>query len=106
MSSHSDEDDEDPYYEETPRELVTTTRSGRQVFRPRHLVVTMPATSSTKIDLQQLEEFDEEHGSDNYEGLSERSEEDESDSDDTGVVTESCDGEDDEADFEMEEPTE
>ena len=36
---YSDIEGEDPYYPETERTFVTTTRSGRSVYTPRRLVV-------------------------------------------------------------------
>jgi hypothetical protein len=36
---YSDIEGEDPYYPETERVLVTTTRSGRSVYTPRRLIV-------------------------------------------------------------------
>ena len=36
---YSDIEGEDPYYPETERTLVTTTRSGRSVYTPRRLIV-------------------------------------------------------------------
>ena len=39
MEEFSDVEGEEPYYPETERVYVTTTRSGREVYTPRRLVV-------------------------------------------------------------------
>ena len=39
MEEFSDVEGEEPYYPETERVDVTTTRSGREVYAPRRLVV-------------------------------------------------------------------
>ena len=36
---YSDIEGEDPYYPETERTYVTTTRSGRSVYTPKRLIV-------------------------------------------------------------------
>ena len=50
-----DNEEEDPYYEETPRELKGYTRSGRPVYSVRRLLVPYPGKDHVK-DMQDLEE--------------------------------------------------
>lgn len=59
VSTHDFSDDEidneeDPYYEETPRELRGYTRSGRPVYSVRRLLVPYPGKDHAK-DMQDLE---------------------------------------------------
>ncbi len=51
--THSDCEGEDPYYPETDRELVYTTRSGRNVYSVKRLIVTDP---NNNLDMERLEE--------------------------------------------------
>ncbi len=51
--THSDCEGEDPYYPETDRELVCTTRSGRSVYSVKRLIVTDP---NHDLDMERLEE--------------------------------------------------
>lgn len=92
----SDEDDE-PYYRETPREHVYTTRSGRAIITPARLVLSLPQDARDAIDLKK---YDDEHGSDCEDGLSEPSQE-ESETD-TSAVEDMSESEVDEA-FEADE---
>ncbi len=51
--THSDCEGEDPYYPETDREFVCTTRSGRNVYSVKRLIVT---DSNNDLDMERLEE--------------------------------------------------
>ena len=65
-----DEEEKEEYYEETPREHVYTTRSGRAVYSVKRLIVPIPGNDA---DLAALAEFDAVHGEDCEDGLSEHS---------------------------------
>lgn len=93
------EDDEEPFYEETERELVTTTRSGRKVYRPRQLIVTLPGNVHNEEDIKELEQHDQDYGSDDEGGLSERSIDESEESDDTGMATSEDESEEEDSDF-------
>ena len=65
-----EEVEEEEYYEETPREHVYTTRSGRAVYSVKRLIVPIPGNNA---DLAALAEFDAVHGEDCEDGLSQHS---------------------------------
>ena len=80
-SAYSDVDENEvETYEEAPREWYYTTRSGRRIFSVQRLIVPMPHNEK---DSEELKAYDDENGSDNYEGLSDRSIESSSSDEDT-----------------------
>ena len=76
-----DNEEEEPYYEETPRELRGYTRSGRPVYSVRRLLVPYPGKDHAK-DMQDLEECEADPDMDDKRSTDSEEEDDEDDDED------------------------
>ena len=84
--------DEEEYYKEEERVHTATTHSGRKVYSVPRLIVPIPDNDD---DLADLKKFDDAHGEDCLDGLSDSSNRGSDDEDGEGDYTKMEDSEDD-----------
>lgn len=90
------EEGEEPYYPETERTYLTTTRSGRKVFAPQRLVVDpyiIPSDDDEGVSIHEDESEDEDSSSDVVDDDEEDPEADYMPTDEESISSESSDDE-------------
>ena len=89
MEEFSDIEGEEPYYPESERVYVTTTRSGREVYTPRRLVVPVEEHEEVSSDSEGPSSIDTQSTDATYlsTGESESDEEDEEEDSDAASVS-------------------